>query len=184
MANIIPGDLLVVVGPPDGADEIYCTDRETLEAQIKVLVDDHDVPPSNITIWKRTQVEVTAKAFDIKGLDSLDRIEARKYLAVMRGAISKLIRERDEALDQVEHMVNNARRRASKDHEMTRAMLHPRGECTCAGEGKCEWCNTEALKRCPEYQPGEPNGTSLDCDGDKSMIHFCRRCFCFNGINK
>jgi hypothetical protein len=62
---------LVMVGDPGSPDVTFESDYESLEQAITQLVEDDGVDPGQISVWRRTKVEVKSKACSIHGLDKL-----------------------------------------------------------------------------------------------------------------
>lgn len=83
--------------------------------------------------------------------DSIERLQAltKLVLALTEYILQTSLASDDERggeprslLAIVERVREHARRRRG----VTQAVLHPSGECTCGGEGDCEWCRTHCLQ--------------------------------------
>lgn len=64
-------NLLVIVGEPGCSEQVVPASRETLEETIRQLVEEDEAVPEEISVWKRTEVEVKATGFTLHGLDTL-----------------------------------------------------------------------------------------------------------------
>jgi len=95
-------------------------------------------------------------------------------------ALAKFVLGRKPTVDDVGRLQRKHLRTALRDlerrykerREVTEAVLHPDGRCTCAGEGTCSWCQTHCVHcgaKAEQHGPGsthyfEPHGEGHEPD--------------------
>ena len=98
---------------------------------------------------RRPRPESHPALYRAQSRPAIDMADVKGYLAFRHKLREQSGRETFAEAKDV--MVKEQR---EKERERAQAALHPNGQCTCAGEGRCEWCvKTEASIEAEDARP-------------------------------